>query len=72
MIEVAKQQKREDRPTVEMWVRAVASEIRKACRGQLYGRIVIEITKGWPTRLLVERSVKDPRAVAMDDEEPLG
>ncbi len=72
MVGVANQQKKEDRPTVDMWVRAVSSEIRKACRGKLYGRIVIEITKGWPTRLVVERSVKDPRVVAMDDEEPVG
>lgn len=61
----------EGRPTLDQWIRAVVSQIRKAAKGRLYGRIVIEVTNGRPSRLVVERSVKDPR-VALDDEEPVG
>lgn len=64
--------KKAERPSLDVWIRAVASQIRRACRGKYYGSITLEITNGWPTRIKIDRSVKDPRTVALDDEEPVG
>ena len=60
--------KKQERASKDQWIDAVVSQIRKACRGRYYGTVTLEITNGFPTRIVVERSVKDPRAVALDEE----
>ena len=63
--------KKAERATIDEWIKSVTSQIRKACRGRYYGKITLEITNGWPTRIQIERSVKDPR-VALDEDDPVG
>ncbi len=66
MNELAK--KKQERASKEQWIDAVVSQIRKACRGRYYGTVTLEITNGFPTRILIERSVKDPLTVALDED----
>jgi hypothetical protein len=63
-------QKAEKKP-VESWIRAVGRLLRSVGKRRWYGTIRIEVFDGRVTRVLLEKSIVDPDALAREESDPL-
>ena len=57
--------------SAESWARALGRLLRSCAKKRWYGTIRLDVHDGRVKRMLLEKSILDPDALARDDEDPI-